>query len=152
MPKERTELTELELEELEARRLQNELAREQIETLRAEREMKKGRKERGKRDAEKAIADLKAMQDRCNHRTGGAGAEAIAFGQGDEKRPTCIGAQVFLDDRVRLTCQRCRAECWSDEKNREKWAYWVGLWKQSINQQMMVVGGLKVKRAPELTV
>ncbi len=92
------------------------------------------------------------MQARCNHRTGGAGAEAIAFGQGDEKRPTCIGAQVFLDDRVRLTCQRCGDECWSDEKNREKWAYWVGLWKQSINQQMMVVGGLKVKRAPELTV
>jgi hypothetical protein len=150
------QLKVLELEErrqaLESRKIQDELARLQLTGLKAELETKKGNKERGAADAKKAIDDLRAMQDRCNHRTGGKGALAITQGQGDTNRPTCIGAQVFLDDRIRLVCGRCRAECWSNDPDRQKWAYWVGLWKASINQEMMVVGGLKQARQPQMIV
>lgn len=143
MPK---ELNDLELEELEAKRLQNELARLQLTDLRAQLETKTATKKRGAADAMKANEDRLAVQQRCNHHTGGKGALAITQGQGDADRPTCIGAQVFLDDRIRFTCQRCGSECWSDDANREKWAYWVNLWRHSINSEMMVIGGLKQNR------
>src|ERR1700722_11829162 len=116
------ELTELEMEELEAKKLQNELTRLQLADLRAQIDTKKGNKERGARDAKKAIEDLRAVQARCNHHTGGEGAMAITQGQGDVERPTCIGAQQFLDERIRLMCGRCRAECFSDDPDRAKWA------------------------------
>lgn len=138
----------LEIEErkqaLESRKLQDELARMQLNTIKQEVETKKNQKTRGMADAMKANEDRAAMRARCNHHTGGHGAEAIAFGQGDTKRPNCIGAQVFLDDRIRLMCGRCLDVCWSDDPDRQKWAYWVGMWRNSINQQMMVIGGLKV--------
>ena len=141
------ELKRLELEEkkilIESKKTQDELARMQLSTLKSELEMKRGNKERGHRDAMKAIADQKEVQARCNHHTGGDGSFAISQGQGDVERPTCIGAQQFLDDRIRLTCQRCRAECFSDDPDRQKWAYWVNLWRRSVNKQMMIVGGLK---------
>jgi hypothetical protein len=149
------ELKRLEIEErtqaLESRKIQDELARLQLGNLKQELETKRGNKERGAADAKKAIEDLHAMQARCNHHTGGKGALAIVQGQGDENRPTCIGAQVFLDDRIRLVCGRCRAECWSDDPDRQRWALWVGLWKMSINSEMMVVGGLKQNRQPQIT-
>jgi len=155
MAKELTELEQLEIEErrqaLESRKLQDELARMQLAGLRQEVETKTSNKERGAKDAKQAIEDRDALRARCNHHTGGHGAEAIAFGQGDEDRPTCIGAQVFLDDRIRLTCQRCGDVCWSDDADRQKWSRWVGLWKHSINKQMMVIGGLKVTKQPQLT-
>jgi hypothetical protein len=144
-------LTEIEREELEAKRLQNELARLQLAELQMQVEQKTSNKKRGQADAKKAMEDRMAMQARCNHHTGGKGALAVALGQGDEDRPTCIGAQVFLDDRIRLTCGRCGAECWSDEPDRQKWAFWVNLWKHSINQEMMVIGGLKQTRRAEIT-
>ena len=144
------ELTELELEELEAKKLQNELTRLQLSDLRAQLATKKGNKERGARDAARAIEDLKAMQARCNHHTGGEGAIAITQGQGDVERPTSIGAQQFLDERIRLFCQRCRAECFSDDPDRQKWQYWANLWRRSINKQMMVVGGLKFSKQPQI--
>jgi hypothetical protein len=147
MPK---ELTELELEQLEATRLQNELTRLQLNDLRTQVESKTAAKKRGAVDAMKANEDRKAIQSRCNHHTGGKGALAITQGQGDEDRPTCIGAQVFLDDRIRFTCQRCNAECWSDDPDRQKWAYWVNLWRHSINTEMMVIGGLKQARRVEI--
>jgi hypothetical protein len=147
MPK---ELTDLEMEQLEAVRLQNELARMQLADLKAQVETKTNNKKRGKADAERAMADRKEVQNRCNHHTGGKGAEAVHWGQGDEDRPFCIGAQVFLDDRIRLTCGRCLSECWSDDPDRERWRVWVGMWKKSINQEMMVVGGLKITKRPTI--
>jgi len=147
------EMKTLELEKarqaLESHKIQDELNRLMLEDKRRELETKQNNKKRGAEDARKAIEDLHAMQARCNHRTGGQGAEAILMGQGDEKRPTCIGAQVFLDDRIRLTCGRCRAECWSDDPDRQKWARWVSLWRESINTQMMVIGGLRVTKRPQ---
>jgi hypothetical protein len=144
------EMKKLELERarqaLESQKIQDELNRLMLEDKRRELETRTNNKKRGAEDAKKAIEDLRAQQARCNHRTGGQGAEAILLGQGDAKRPTCIGAQVFLDERIRLVCGRCRAECWSDDPDRNKWAYWVGLWKESINQQMMVIGGLKITK------
>jgi hypothetical protein len=155
MAKEQTELEALELEErkqaLESRKIQDELARLQLNGLRAELEMKNSNKKRGQADAKKAIEDRDAMRRRCNHHTGGEGAIAIAQGQGDPERPTCIGAQQFLDDRIRLTCGRCGDGCWSDDADRQKWAYWANLWRRSINKQMMVIGGLKVVRQAEVT-
>ena len=155
MAKELTELEQLEIEErrqaLESRKLQDELARMQLAGLRQEVETKTSNKERGAKDAKQAIEDRDALRARCNHHTGGHGAEAIAFGQGDEDRPTCIGAQVFLDDRIRLTCQRCGDVCWSDDVDRQKWGRWIVLWKHSINKTMMVIGGLKVTKQPQLT-
>lgn len=150
------DLKRLELEEkqqaLESRKIQDELARLQLTGLKAELETKTNAKIRGAADAKKAIEDLQAVQARCNHHTGGKGALAVTQGQGDEARPTCIGAQVFLDDRIRLVCGRCRAECWSTDPDRQKWAKWVDLWKHSINQEMMVIGGLKQTRQPQLAV
>src|SRR5271165_6368201 len=144
------ELKQLELEEkradVEAKKIRMELDRWELGNLKQQLEMKTSNKKRGQADALKAIEDLKAVQERCNHHTGGHGPTAILQGQGDPERPTCIGAQQFLDDRIRLTCQRCRAVCWSDDPDRAKWAYWVNLWRKSINKQMMVIGGLKMKK------
>src|SRR5579883_634063 len=113
------EMKKLELERarqaLESQKIQDELNRLMLE------------EKRGAEDAKKAIEDLRAQQARCNHRTGGQGAEAILLGQGDAKRPTCIGAQVFLDERIRLVCGRCRPNALADEYLSNKWAYWVGL-------------------------
>lgn len=148
MPK---ELTELELEQLEAIRLQNELARMQITDLRAKVEAKTSQKARGFADAQKANEERAALRARCNHHVGGQGAEAIAFGQGDEERPFCIGAQVFLDESIRLVCGRCGDDCRSTDPDRQKWAKWVGMWKHSVNQQMMVIGGLKVTKQVAIT-
>jgi hypothetical protein len=148
------ELKRLELEErqqsLESRKIQDELARLQLGNLKQELETKTNNKKRGAADAKAAIEDLKAMQARCNHHTGGEGAMAITQGQGDIERPSSIGAQQFLDDRIRLFCQRCRAECFSDDPDRQKWAYWVNLWRRSINKQMMVVGGLKIMKQQQV--
>jgi len=144
------ELTELELEELEAKKLQNELARLELTKLRAEVETRTNNKKRGAEDARKAIEDRNAVRARCNHRPGGEAGMAIAQGQGDMERPTCIGGQQFLDERIRLVCGRCGDECFSDDPNRERWAFWVNLWKHSINKQMMIVGGLKFTKQPQL--
>lgn len=145
------ELKRLEIEEkrqdVESKKLKAELDRLQLGELKQQVEQKQNNKRIGQENAKKAIDDLAAMQARCNHHTGGHGAEAINFGQGDMKRPTCIGAQVFLDDRIKLSCGRCRAFCWSDDPDRLEWAKWVELWKESINTQMMVVGGLKIVRS-----
>lgn len=144
----------IELEErkqaLESRKLNDELVRLQLADKRKEVETLKNNKERGRADAEKAIADLKEIQARCNHHTGGDGAYGLLQGQGDPERPTSIGAQVFLDDRIRLMCQRCRAVCWSDEPDRAKWSYWVNLWRRSVNKQMMVIGGPKQTKQPQI--
>jgi len=137
---------------LESRKIQDELARLQLADLRAQHETKVNNKKRGMEDAEKAIKDRASIRAPCNHHTGGFGPEAIHFGQGDLQRPTCIGAQMFLDDRIRLTCQRCNDECFSDDPDREKWAKWVELWKHSINQQMMVIGGLKMVKQQQVVV
>lgn len=150
------QLKRLELEErtqaLESRKIQDELARLQLTGLKQEAETKRNNKARGIEDAKKANEARLEMRRRCNHHTGGHGAEAVAFGQGDEERPTCIGAQIFLDERIRLTCQRCGDDCYSDDPDRQKWAKWVGLWKHSINKQMMVIGGLKVAKQPQVAV
>lgn len=152
MAREQTEENvDLRSEQMESLRLENELKRMQLSELREKVESKVNQKKRGMADAMKANAERKAVQERCNHHTGGKGALAITQGQGDEERPTCIGAQVFLDDRIRLTCQRCGSECYSDDKDRAKWAFWVNLWKHSINSEMMVVGGLKQTRRVEIT-
>lgn len=150
----RNEEKRLEFEErrqaLESRKIQDELARILLDEKKRELETKKNNKERGIADAKKAIEDQKAIQGRCNHHTGGEGAIAILQGQGDLERPTSIGAQMFLDDRIRLTCSRCRAECFSDDPDRQKWAFWVNLWRRSINKQMMVIGGLKQTKVAQV--
>lgn len=148
------QLKAIELEErkqaLESRKLSDELVRLQLHDKRQEVDTRKNNKIRGAADAQKAIDDLRAVQSRCNHHTGGDGAMAIVSGQGDLERPTCIGAQMFLNDRIRLTCSRCRSEWFSDDPDRAKWAYAVGLWKRSINKQMMVVGGLKFTKVAQV--
>jgi hypothetical protein len=150
------ELKRLEIEErkqaLESRKLQDELARLQLTGLKAELETKQNNKKRGAEDARKALEDRAAIQARCNHHCGGEGAMAILQGQGDEERPTTIGAQVFLDDRIRLRCNRCGTEWWSDDKDRARWAQGVNLWKHSFTKSMMVVGGLKIQKQPQITV
>ncbi len=148
------QLKAIELEErkqlLESRKIQDELTMLQLTDKRRELETIKNNKKRGKEDAEKAMADLKSMQERCNHHTGGEGGVAIMHGMGDIDRPTCIGAQKFLDQRIRLVCGRCRSECWSDDPDRQKWAFWVGLWRKSVNKQMMVVGGLVISKVAQV--
>lgn len=148
------QLKAIEVEErkqaLESRKLNDELVRLQLEDKRREVETRRNNKMRGMADAQRAIDDLKAVQARCNHHTGGDGAMAIINGQGDLDRPTCIGAQKFLDDRIRLVCGRCRAECYSDDADRAKWNYWVGLWRKSVNRNMMVIGGIKVGKVAQV--
>lgn len=140
------ELTELEQEELEAKRLQNALARLQLAELQAQVESKTNAKKRGAIDARKAIEDMQARKARCNHHVGGKGPEAVHFGQGDEDRPFCIGGQVMLDDRIRLVCGRCGDDCWSDSPDKARWGMWSKMWRKSINQELMIVGGLKQVR------
>lgn len=135
---------------LESRKLSDELVRLQLDDKRKEVESRKNNKVRGAADAKKAIDDLHAVQARCNHHTGGDGAMAIVSGQGDVERPTCIGAQMFLNDRIRLSCGRCRSEWFSDDPDRQKWAYAVGLWRRSINKQMMIIGGLKFTKVAQV--
>src|SRR5690242_11393207 len=101
------ELTELEQEQLEALRLQNELARMQIGDLRAQVETKANNKKRGAADAMKANADRRAEQGRCNHHLGGFGALGVVYGQGDEDRPTCVSGIQFTDLSIMLRCNRC---------------------------------------------
>ena len=148
------QLEAIELEErkqaLESRKIHDELARLQLTDKKRELETIQNNKKRGKADAEKAMADLKAMQAQCNHHTGGEGGVAIMHGMGDIDRPTCIGAQKFLDQRIRLVCGRCRSECYSDDPDRAKWNYWVGLWRKSVNKQMMVVGGLVINKVAQV--
>ena len=150
------QLKALDLEErhqaLQSRKIQDELARMQLGQLKQELETKTNNKKRGAADAKRAIEDRNAMRARCNHHTGGEGAVAIMQGQGDVERPTCIGAQQFLDERIRLTCQRCGEEWFSDDKNRQRWMEGVNLWRRSINKQMMVIGGLKFTKQPQITV
>lgn len=148
------QLKQLEIEErkqaLESKRIQDELFRIQLSEKKQELETKKNNKARGRADAERAIEDLKMMQERCNHHTGGEGAVAVMQGQGDLERPTCIGAQQFLDDVIRLRCMRCGAEARSNDKDRVRWGQWVGLWRRSVNKQIMVVGGLKITKQPQV--
>jgi hypothetical protein len=157
MAKELTELEQIELDErkqaLEGAKIRAALDRLQLAGLQAEHETKVNNKKRGIEDAKRANDDRKAIQARCNHHQGGEGALAVMNGQGDENRPTTIGAQVFLDDTIRLKCNRCGADCYSNDPDRAKWAYWVGLWKQSFTKTMMVIGGLKITKTtqPQLT-
>ena len=148
------QLKQLEIEErkqlLESRKIQDELTMIQLTEKKRELETIKNNKARGKADAERAIAELKATQAQCNHHTGGEGGVAIMHGQGDIDRPTCIGAQRFLDQRIRLVCGRCRAECFSDDPDRQKWAFWVGLWRKSVNKNMMVIGGPVITRVAQV--
>ncbi|HWH59297.1 MAG TPA: hypothetical protein VN682_16835 [Terriglobales bacterium] len=148
------QLKRIELEErqqaLESRKLQDEVARIQLEALKREAETRKTNKARGVADAQKAIEDRDALRARCNHHLGGQGAMGIVSGQGDEERPTTIGAQVFLDDTIRLKCNRCGDSCLSTDPDRAKWAKWVGLWKHSFTKTMMVVGGIKTTKVAQV--
>lgn len=154
MPKEPIELTELEKEELEAKRLQNEIARLQLSDLRAQAETKTNNKKRGAIDAMKANADRKEQQRRCNHHLGGDGALAIVYGQGDEERPTCISGIQFTDQSIRLRCNRCGKPWRSDVPNGDDyygpWAEGVALFRKSLFKMIARVGGIIVAKQPEI--
>ena len=148
------ELKQIELEEkkqaLESRKLQDELARIQLGQLRSEAETRKAQKERGRKSVEKAIADLKEMQGRCNHHLGGQGASAIIYGQGDKKRETSISGIQFTDGSIMLRCNRCGKK-WRDtipngDDFYGTWIEGVALFQESKFQQIAVVGGLKVAK------
>lgn len=148
------QLKAIELEErkqlLESRKIQDELTLIQLTEKRRELETIKNNKARGKKDAELAIEELKRVQAQCNHHTGGDGGIAIMHGQGDIDRPTCIGAQKFLDQRIRLVCARCRTEWWSDDPDRARWNVAVGLWRKSINKHPMVIGGPVISKVAQV--
>jgi hypothetical protein len=151
-----TELEQLEIEErkqaLESKKLNDELVRLQLAEKKSEVEMKRNNKERGKRDADEAIAKLREMQARCNHHLGGEGELAIVYGQGDMERPTAISGIQFTDQNILLRCNRCGKK-WSQavpagDETFGPWAEGIELFRKSQFKQIAVVGGLVVKKQP----
>lgn len=148
------QLKALELEErkqaLESRKLQDELARLQLNDLRQQHEQKKHNKERGIKDAKEAIEARKAVQNRCNHHVGGKGAAAIVNGQGDLKRETAVGGIKFTDGSILLRCQRCGKPWNSEIPNGDEyhgiWEEGLRLFQDSMFKEIAVVGGRQVAR------
>jgi hypothetical protein len=137
----------LEIEErkqaLESKKLQDELARIQLDEKKQELQTKKDQKVRGKADAEKAMRDRQAVQDICNHRQGGRGADgAVRNGQGDTRQPPCVGGIQFLDDSYMVCCVRCHQE-WRSTDAPEYWMEGFKLFQES-GLRLGVVGGPKV--------
>lgn len=152
------QLKALELQEraeaLEARKLQNELARLQLTDLRAQAETKANNKKRGVEDAKQAMESRKAEQSRCNHHLGGEGALAVTYGQGDMERPTCISGIQFTDKSILLRCNRCGRKANSKFPNgNEEYAPFpemVDLFRKSLFKMIAIVGGVVIEKQPQV--
>lgn len=100
------ELAALEMEE---KRLDLEIKREQVAKIRSQRSAKL-EEARAKLIATKQfLAQRKANQDNCNHRKGGIGAEAVMRGQGTDAMYAVIKHKL-PNGRYFVLCQRCGKE------------------------------------------
>jgi hypothetical protein len=115
------ELKALELEErkqaLESKKIQDELARAQLDELRQKNDEAKRKKQIGAATVESANADRKRIQAMCNHHMGGQGASAIVNGQGDLRRDPSVGTQVLPNGVVVIHCVRCHKEWRTGDKD-----------------------------------
>ena len=157
------ELKQLEIAErkqaLQDRKDEAEMRSLDLVKKRADFDSDQRRQSRTKKTQEANQADVQAAQSRCNHRCGGDGATAIATGQGDPERKTCIGGIQFVSGSIKLFCERCPANWWSDlpnggERNNRQCGTWnegVTLWRQSHNKVFAVVGGLRVEKTSVAT-
>lgn len=101
-----SELAELEMEE---KRLDLEIKREQVAKIRAQRSAKL-EEARSKMIATKQfLAQREANQENCNHHKGGIGAEAVMRGQGSDAMYAVIKHRLPCN-RYMILCQRCGKE------------------------------------------
>ena len=128
--------------ELEAKRTQTELAIIELGEKKRELETRKDAKRVVARDAMEADNARRAIQNRCNHHQGGEGATALLNGAGDLSRKPCVSATKLPGDVVRIDCNRCAKEWFSNKPGYQEGAI---LFAKS-NRQMGEVGYPKIVR------
>lgn len=100
------ELAALEMEE---KQLDLEIKRETVSKIRAQRASKLEEARSKTMAVKQFLAQRKAVQDNCNHRKGGIGAEAVMRGQGTDAMYAVIKHKLPCN-RYFVLCQRCGAE------------------------------------------
>lgn len=101
-----SELTELELEE---KRLDLEIKREQVAKIRSQRAAKLEEARSKLMATRQFLAQREANQENCNHRKGGIGAEAVMRGQGSDSMYAVIKHRLPCN-KYFILCQRCGKE------------------------------------------
>ncbi len=101
-----SELAELEIEE---KRLDLEIKREQVAKIRAQRSAKLDEARAKLMATKQFLAQREANQANCNHRKGGIGAEAVMRGQGTDAMYAVIKHKL-PNGRYFILCQRCGKE------------------------------------------
>lgn len=95
--------------DLEMKQLDLEIKRETVLKIKAERQSKRDLAESKRIATLQFLASRKANQDRCNHRKGGRGPDAVMRGQGDDASYALIKHRLPHKEFMVL-CQRCGKE------------------------------------------
>lgn len=95
--------------ELEEKQLDLELKREKVAKIKAERSTKLEEARAKLIATRQFLAQRKAIQDNCNHRKGGIGAESVMRGQGTDPMYAVIKHKL-PNGRYFVLCQRCGRE------------------------------------------
>ena len=101
--------TELELLAAEEKRLDLEIKREQVASIRAKRNTQLERARSAQIAIKQYMAQRNAQQNSCSHRKGGTGAEAFLRGQGDSPYYAVIKHRL-PHGMYMVLCQRCGKE------------------------------------------
>jgi hypothetical protein len=114
-PEQYTEKTNAQLEaevaaaDQEMKMLDLEIKRETVQKIKSDRQAKFDVAESKRVATLQFLASRKANQDRCNHRKGGRGPDAVMRGQGDDNSYAIIRHRLPHSEYMVL-CQRCGKE------------------------------------------
>lgn len=95
--------------DLEMKQLDLEIKRETVQKIKAERQSKREQADSKRIATLQFLASRKANQDRCNHRKGGRGPDAVMRGNGDDASYAIIKHRLPHSEFMAL-CQRCGKE------------------------------------------
>lgn len=95
--------------DLEMKQLDLEIKRETVAKIKSDRQAKYDVAESKRIATLQFLASRKANQDRCNHRKGGRGPDAVMRGQGDDASYALIKHKLPCREFM-ILCQRCGKE------------------------------------------